>query len=383
MIYFDNSATSFHKPECVINAAVNAVKNLSANPGRSGHSLSLKAGMLVYSTRKKAARLLGASDPERIIFSLNCTQALNTAILGSVTGGGNVVTTMNEHNSVLRPLFELQRAGRISVSIAEPNEKGVVTAKEIERTLTPRTYMVAVNHISNVTGAVTPIDEIGRLCRKRGIKFLVDGAQSVGYGDIDMNEQNIDFIAVAPHKGLHAFQGVGILALGPDVKLRPTFFGGTGTQSESVFQPDELPEALESGTLPTPAIAALNAAITHNEQTRGESRKKLRELSMFTLENLGRIKNVKIYTAPDTYNGMISFNINGIGSMDASNILSSQYDIAVRGGLHCAPLVHRNLRTLKTGIIRASLSADNTFGEIDFFIKAIKEIAETENKGRI
>lgn len=383
MIYFDNSATSHHKPECVINAAVNAMKSLSANPGRSGHSLSLKAGMLVYATRKKAAQLVGIHDPERIIFTLNCTQALNLAISGSVHSGGNVITTGNEHNSVLRPLFELQRAGRITVTIVPPNEKGIVTAETIERALTPRTYMVAVNHISNVTGAVTPVDEIGKLCRKRRILFLVDGAQSVGYGDIDMREQNIDMLAVAPHKGLHALQGVGILALAPDVCLRPVIFGGTGTQSESVFQPTELPEALESGTLPTPAIAALNAAITHNEKTRGESRRKLRELSMYLLESIQRISGIRIYTAPDTYNGMVSFNIDGISSMDAGNLLSSQYDIAVRGGLHCAPYIHRHLGTLKEGIVRASLSSDNTFGEIDFFLRAIREIAETEKKGRI
>ncbi|WP_251612131.1 aminotransferase class V-fold PLP-dependent enzyme [Pumilibacter muris] len=382
MIYFDNSATSGVKPESVINAAVSAMKFMSANPGRSGHSLSLKAGMLVYSTRKKAAKLLGLSEPERIVFSLNCTQALNTAILGTVQDGGNVVTTVTEHNSVLRPLFELQRAGKITVSLAEPNEHGVITANAIERALTPRTYMVAVNHVSNVTGATNSIDEIGKLCRKRGIKFLVDGAQSVGYGEINISEQNIDYLAVAPHKGLHAIQGIGILALGADAP-KPIIYGGTGTQSENVLQPSELPESLESGTLPTPAIAALNAAITHNEKTRAQSREKIHELSAYILETLQTIRGVKIYTPQNVFNGMISFNIRGIGSMDASNILSSQYDIAVRGGLHCAPLMHRHLGTVETGIIRASISGDNTFGEAEFFLKAVKEIAETEYKGNI
>lgn len=382
MIYFDNSATSGVKPESVINAAVSAMKFMSANPGRSGHSLSLKAGMLVYSTRKKAAKLLGLSEPERIVFSLNCTQALNTAILGTVQDGGNVVTTVTEHNSVLRPLFELQRAGKITVSLAEPNEHGVITANAIERALTPRTYMVAVNHVSNVTGATNSIDEIGKLCRKRGIKFLVDGAQSVGYGEINISEQNIDYLAVAPHKGLHAIQGIGILALGADAP-QPIIYGGTGTQSENVLQPSELPESLESGTLPTPAIAALNAAITHNEKTRAQSREKIHELSAYILETLQTIRGVKIYTPQNVFNGMISFNIRGIGSMDASNILSSQYDIAVRGGLHCAPLMHRHLGTVETGIIRASISGDNTFGEAEFFLKAVKEIAETEYKGNI
>ena len=382
MIYFDNSATSGVKPECVINAAVSAAKHLSANPGRSGHSLSLKAGMLVYSTRKKAASILGVHDPERIIFTLNCTQALNTAILGTAISGGNVVTTAMEHNSVLRPLFELQRAGRISVSVVSPDESGKVSPAAIERAITPRTYLVAVNHISNVTGAVNDIDGIGKLCRKRNIKFLVDGAQSVGYGDVDIEEQNIDYLAVAPHKGLHCIQGVGMLALGRDATIRPTLFGGTGTQSENVFQPSELPESLESGTLPTPAVAALNAAITHNRTTRAESRRKMRELSSYVLEQLSKLRGITIYTARDTYNGMIAFNIAGIGSMEASNILSSQYDIAVRGGLHCAPLIHRHLGTLNSGIIRASLNGDNTYGEAEYFVRAVKEISETEHRDR-
>lgn len=383
MIYFDNSATTFLKPESVINAAVTAMKTLSANPGRSGHSLSLKAGMLVYSTRKNAASLLGADQPENVIFTLNCTQALNTAIFGTVESGGNVVTTANEHNSMLRPLFELQRMGKISVSVVSPDERGVITPQAIERALTPRTYLVAVNHISNVTGAVSPIDEIGKLCKRKGIKLLVDGAQSVGYGEVHMLEQNIDMLAVAPHKGLHALQGVGMLVLGKNVTLRPLIFGGTGTQSESVFQPSELPEALESGTLPTPAIAALNAAVIHNQKTRAESRNKIHELSFYALDRLKRISGVRIYTAPDTYNGLVSFAVEGISSMDLGNILSSQYDIAVRGGLHCAPLIHRHLGTLKDGIVRASLSYDNTFGEIDFFLQAIEEISKTERPGRL
>lgn len=383
MIYFDNAATGGEKPDCVINAAVNAMRHLSANPGRSGHSLSLKAGMLVYSVRKKLAHMLGASDAERILFSLNCTQALNTALLGSAVSGGNVITTALEHNSVLRPLFEMQRAGRITVSVVPPGENGAVTVEGIERALTPRTYLVAVNHISNVTGAIAPLHEIGKFCRKKGLRFLVDGAQSVGYGDIDITEQNIDYLAVAPHKGLHALQGVGVLALGDDVQLRPTLYGGTGTQSESVFQPNELPEALEAGTLPTPAIAALGAAVTYNEKTRVETRRKLRELSGYLLESLARIPGVHIYTAPETFNGIVSFTVDNISSMDVSNILSAQYDIAVRGGLHCAPLIHRHLGTLQTGIVRASLGAQNTFGEADFFVRAIREIAETERKGSL
>ena len=382
MIYFDNSATSYHKPDCVVGAVVSAARHLSANPGRSGHSLSLRAGMLVYDTRKKAAELLGTSA-DRIVFTSGCTQALNLAILGTVEDGGTVITTANEHNSVLRPLFELQRKGRISVKVLPPDERGVVTAEAIERALTPRTYMVAINHISNVTGAACCIDEIGMLCRRKNILLLVDGAQSVGYGEIDIEEQNIDFLAVAPHKGLHALQGVGILALGSRAKVEPVLYGGTGTESESVFQPRELPESLEAGTLPTPAIAALNAAIAHNQKIRASTRRKIAELSAYLIGSLQRIRGVRVYSPPDAFSGIATFAIEGIGSMDAANILSAQYDIAVRGGLHCAPLIHRHLGTLKEGLIRASVSGDNTFDEGAYFLKAVQEIAETERRGTL
>lgn len=374
MIYFDNSATSGTKPDCVINAVKTALTHLSANPGRSGHSLALKTGMLVYAARKNTADLVGC-EPERVLFSSGCTAALNTAIFGSVVPGGNVITTAYEHNSVLRPLFELQRMGKITVTVLRPNEKGVVTSDMVAKTITNRTYMVAICHVSNVTGAITPVAEIGRLCRNRKLLLLVDGAQSVGYSEINMPDQNIDMLAFAPHKGLHAPQGVGVLCLAPTVKLRPLLFGGTGTASESVYQPEELPEALEAGTLPTPAIAGLNAAIRWNNDIRQEGMMRLREVSAYALENLKKIDGVTVYTAPDSYNGMLSFNIKDLGSMDVCNILSDQYDIATRGGLHCAPLIHRHLDTLQQGIVRASLSFENTFAETDALLRAVREIA--------
>lgn len=375
MVYFDNSATSGVKPESVINAVSASLKHLSANPGRSGHSLALKTGMLVHNTRKKAAELLGVSDLERIIFCLNCTQALNTAILGTVVNGGNVVTTALEHNSVLRPLFELQRMGKITVTVVAPNSKGIIETDAIYKAINGRTYLVAINHVSNVTGAVAPVFEIGKLCKKLGLMFLVDGAQSVGYGDVFVDEYNIDFLAVAPHKGLHAPQGIGILAIGKNAKIKPLIYGGTGTYSESVFQPSGLPESLESGTLPTPSIAGLNAAIVWNNKHRLAGQIKLTEVSAYALERIKSLKNITVYTPENTFNGMVSFNINHLGSMEVCNILSDEYDIATRGGLHCAPLVHKHLGTLNQGIVRASLSFENTFAEVHSFIKAISEIS--------
>lgn len=375
MIYFDNSATSGFKPDVVINAVTATLKYLSANPGRSGHSLALRAGLLVYNTRKKVADFIGQKNPERVVFCSGCTMALNMAIQGTVVLGGNVITTAYEHNSVLRPLFELERMGKISVTVLPPNELGHVTADKIMRAITPKTYMAVVNNVSNVTGAISPINEIGRLCRRANILLAVDGAQSVGYGRVLMDEQSIDLLALAPHKGLHAPQGIGVLAIGERVKIRPVFYGGTGTHSDSVYQPQELPESLESGTLSTPAIAGLNAAISYNILHHDKALEQLNELSVYALEKLNKIKGIQIFTPPNTYNGMISFNIGSYGSMDVCNILSSQYDIATRGGLHCAPLIHKHLGTLQQGIIRASLSYENTAAEVDDFIIAVSEIA--------
>lgn len=374
MIYFDNSATTGTKPDCVIDAVTDAMKNLSANPGRSGHSAALRAGLKILQARKSAASLVGCKS-ERVIFCGGCTQALNYAIFGTLVRGGNVVTTAYEHNSVLRPLFELQRMGIITVTVLRPGKGGYVDAERVRRVLSPKTYLVAINAVSNVTGAVTPVREIGKLCRERGILTLVDGAQGVGYGDYSMVDDFIDLLALAPHKGLHAPQGVGVLAIGENVSIQPVICGGTGTQSESVFQPKELPESLESGTLPTPLIAGLEAAIKWTESVRESGRRKLSELSKFLITELRKTDGITMYTPPETYNGIVAFNVRDYGSAEIGTILSDQYDIAVRGGLHCAPLIHRHLGTLKQGIVRASLSYENTFEETEFFLRAVREIA--------
>lgn len=375
MIYFDNSASSFHKPAEVINAVKNALSFLSANPGRSGHSAAMKAANLVYSARSKCAEFLGLNDPNRVIFTDNCTGALNLAILGSVKRGGHVVTTVFEHNSVLRPLFELKRRGIISLSVAQPDCSGVITADAIERLITPKTYLVAVNHVSNVTGAIAPIHEIGKICRKHNILFSVDGAQSVGYVDFDMQGANVDMLAVAPHKGLHAPQGVGVLCVSERVVLRPVKYGGTGTASHELRQPDDMPEGFESGTLPTPAIAGLCAAIGVCRRDSFNRRRTVSELSSRLRRGLSSISGVKILSPENALSGITAFNIDGLDSESVSDVLSSDYDICVRAGLHCAPLAHEYLGTLKSGAVRVSLGYDNTAAEIDFFLKAVKEIA--------
>lgn len=372
MIYLDNAATTFFKPTSVVNAVGTALKYLSANPTRSSHSLAVKAGMMVEDTRETAAKFFSC-PPDKVIFTLNCTDALNTAIFGTVRQGGHIITTALEHNSVLRPLTRLKSLGMIDYTVLSPLGSGCVTAEQIASACRPNTYMIIVNHIGNVTGAPQPIDDIGYFAEKTGILFLVDGAQSAGYRKIDMKASKISMLAVAPHKGLHAPQGVGLLLI-RNGNVMPFRYGGTGTDSAKP-QPSELPEALESGTLPTPAIAGLNAAFKYAQEHGEENAKRLNGMFLYTIGELAKIPGIQIYTKREYGGPIIAFNLRGMSSVEAGNILSDEYDICVRCGLHCAPLVHKHYGTMKDGMIRVALGVDNTVDELNFFLQAIAELS--------
>jgi len=376
VIYLDNSATSGFKPESVIKAVSDTLRHISANPGRGGHSQSIKAGLLVHKTRQSLADYLGLKRGN-VIFTGGCTQALNFAILGTVKYGGHVVSTVLEHNSVLRPLFELERMGQITLTLVAPDKIGNITPDAIFSAVKKDTYLVVTNHISNVTGAITPVAEIGNLCKKNGILYLEDGAQSVGYYDIDIERDNIDLLAIAPHKGLAAPQGIGALAIKEDIQIKPTLFGGTGTDSLNLFQPLELPESLESGTVATPAIAGLNAGLKWTKTHYKRNTEKLENLGIWAKNELSKISGITLYsTALYSTPSILAFNINGCHSSELAEILSDEYDICVRGGLHCAPLMHKFLGTESSGIVRASLGSDTTSSDIDCFLNAIKQIAK-------
>ena len=373
MIYLDNSATTFFKPNCVKNAVYSAMSHLSANPGRGSHSASIKAGSLVYHARQMIAKEIGLDNPDRIIFTSSCSDALNLALQGSMKKG-HIITTIFEHNSVLRPLFSMAKKIDVEISIAEVNEHGI-DVKSIERLIRKDTYMVVVNHISNVTGQVAPLFEIGRICKKHGLLFVVDGAQSVGYNKVDMKYNNIDMLAIAPHKGWHAIMGVGVLAVQENVKLKHFRFGGTGTSSAEIIQPDTFPDGYEVGTLPLVAISSIIPAIKWCEKNRIKNDKQIFDLSEYLISSLKSMKNIKLYTPHYLRNGIISFNIDGIYSSQVCDILSFEYDICARCGLHCAPLIHKHLGTLNSGAVRISISGENTIGEIDELITAISEIS--------
>jgi len=379
MIYLDNSATTAFKPPEVKNAAVAAMEYLSANAGRSGHRKSVAAAMQVYRTRLKIADFVGCDG--NVVFTLNCTEALNLALLGSTVRGGHVVTTVYEHNSVLRPLYESERTSGIGISVAKPDRDGRIGFEQIRPLLRNNTYLVAVNHVSNVTGAVTDIEGIARGLKGSKIRLLVDGAQSVGYRSLDMKKTGIDFLAIAPHKGLHSIQGLGVLCMSAGASLMPIKFGGTGTQSLSVLQPHDAPECFESGTLPLVAIAAANRAVDFTSKHFGEHREKIAFLSEKLLRGLAETENVRLMSDMDTH-GIAAFNIGALSSESVCDILDREYSIAARGGLHCAPLVHKHFSTIKSGAVRLSLGFDNTESEIDETLRAVREIAKRENKIR-
>lgn len=375
MIYFDNSATTFYKPPEVIGAAVSAMKFLSVNPGRSAHFMSTKGARLVFSVREKIASLFGCSDAQRVIFTSGCTAALNLAILGSNLHGKHIVTTSLEHNSVLRPLFELKRRGDISLSVVAPEQNGIVTSTTVSEAMRKNTAMVITTHVSNVTGAVMPIAEIGALCRKNGVIYLVDAAQSAGIEPINVEKDNIDLLAAPAHKGLHGITGAGFLIVGRRTSLFPVTFGGTGTDSDNLTQPVSFPDGYEAGTLNLPAIAALGRAIDLCKRDMIVRTKAVTALCSYLYDKLGEIPEVRLYSPEYSPSGIVAFNLKGSDSEYVSDILSEKYGICVRSGLHCAPLVHRFLGTSARGIVRASLSFDNTLREAEIFAEAIKAIA--------
>lgn len=375
MIYLDNASTTNKKPFCVKWAVFKALtKKYCANPGRSAHKLSLNAGNEVFEARLKANDFFNVGSPEHVIFTSGCTEALNTAIFGTVKKGGHVIISSNEHNSVARPLKKLEKDGVISLTVVQADENYHITPEMIEKEIRPNTYLVVINHTSNVTGATQDVSAIGNLCKKHQILFMVDCAQSAGHQKIDMINQNIDIICVAGHKGLLAMQGVGLLCYQKDVEICPLKFGGTGTYGEMLLPPVTPPESLEAGTGATPNIMSLSAGISYVQNHFDKINSKIEALTKYLLDQLTQMKNIKIYTKPDCYNGVVSFAMTNHEPSEVVDYLDNK-NICVRSGLHCAPLVHENLKTIKNGgTIRVSLSHYNKKREIDKLIKVLKTL---------
>ncbi len=373
MIYFDNAATGGFKPSKVYEAVDYALKNLNANAGRSGHKLSIAAAEALYSARKTLADFFGASSPEKVAFAPSCTYALNQAIFGLFRPDSTVIATVSEHNAVLRPLFELKRRGLIKLKIIEP-QTSVVVADDVKKVFSSDVSLVCVNGVSNVTGAENDVSGIGEFLANTDALFLVDGAQMAGHLPINVDNQLIDALCVPSHKGLLGVVGSGALLLSSRAKIRPTVFGGVGFDSFNEDMPEYLPERLEAGTLNLPSILSLKEGIKSLENNAGYVANHLKGLTEFFISELSARPFVKIYSIPNS-SGIVAFEHKEISSQRLAEILSEKYDVAVRGGFHCAPLFHKFLKTEKLGLVRASLSPYNTRKEINFFLYALDQIS--------
>jgi cysteine desulfurase family protein len=381
-IYFDNAATSFPKPREVVDAVLKYMTRIGGNPGRSGHSRSIEAGEIVFSARESAARLFGASSPMRVIFCSNATEALNLAIQGILGKGDHAVTTSMEHNSTIRPLKELENRNVIALTVV-PCPSGLLDLDALEKSIRPSTKLAVVNHASNVFGTLQPLSEIGRLCKMKNIVLLADCAQTAGIIPLDMKNDAIDLLAFSGHKGLCGPTGTGglVLADGFDhARMRPLKFGGTGSSSDSVYQPDFLPDVYESGTLNAAGLSGLDAGIRYilslQDGVSGVQRHKKDLSEYFALRAEKNIRGFTAYVPPALIEtGVVSFNIDGLEPSDIAFQLSDQYHIMCRSGLHCAPLAHRTMGTFPRGTVRFSFGIFNTREEIDCALLALEEIS--------
>lgn len=373
MIYLDNSATGGHKPQIILDNVFNVLKNLNANPGRSGHKLSMLGAEIIYKARQRLSSFFNNGDPLRVIFTKNCSEALNTAIYGIVKPNTHVITTVFEHNSTLRPLFNLQNKGIIRLSVVSPENGRYITDLDIKKHINDDTKLVCVNNISNVNGAVNDVKSIGILCKNNGITFLVDGAQSGGHINVDMKKLNIDVLALSGHKGLYGIGGSGALLFQKHVDILPTFQGGTGTETFNLNQPNVYPEQLEYGSLNLPAICSINEGVKYLYDKINYVSNTLIHMTEYLIEKLSQIQGVKIYSIKNPA-GIVAFSLENLTSNEVCEELSSTYDIALRGGFHCAPLMHEFLKTQNEGLIRASMSVHNTYRELDELVNAVKNI---------
>lgn len=371
MIYLDNAATGGEKPAAVINAVLASMK-ACANPGRSGHALSIAIGERVLECRKLLSALFDGYGFDRVVFTKNCTEALNVALLGTLRTGDHVVTTCLEHNSVLRPLEFLKKTRGVSFDVA-PLVDGKILPETVASLIRPETKLCCVTSASNVTGESPDLHAIRARLPER-ILFAVDGAQGAGHLPLKMRETGIDLLSVAGHKGLHAIQGAGALLFSDRVSPDPVMFGGTGSESFNLDMPAFYPDRLESGTLSYPAICSLFEGALIVRSRRSEGARKLISLTGTLVQWLSAQKAYRPYSAPNAC-GIVSFSHKKIPSEELAGMLSDRFGIAVRGGLHCAPLVHKALGTFPAGLVRVSFAPAQGMRELNALVAALRTIA--------
>jgi len=384
LIYLDNAATSFPKPEEVYVFMDHFYRNYGVNPGRSGYDLCLEAGALVEETRKMLTDFFNGKDPNRLCFSYNSTDALNLVIFGMLQEGDHAITTNLEHNSVLRPLYHLYKYSGVEVDHVPFDSQGFVDPDDFSKKFKNNTKLVIINQASNVIGTVQPVKEIGRRCRERGIPFAIDASQSAGKVKIDIEDSNIDVVAFTGHKSLLGPTGIGGLYVREGIEIRHTRAGGTGVRSALRTHLEEYPYRLEYGTINSLGVAGLNAGLKWI-QKKGIDGIHEQEISLAAKlrDGLKELNGVNLYCQNDLRNhiAVLSFNVDGLEAINTATMLDVDHNIASRSGLHCAPLVHEHLGTDKIhGAVRFGIGPFNTEQDIEAAILAVKEIVEFQKK---
>jgi cysteine desulfurase / selenocysteine lyase len=375
IVYFDNAATSWPKPDGILKAIEDGIVNIGANPGRSGHSMSVEAARRVFQARELVSTFFNVGDSDRVAFTSNGTHALNMAINGFVGQSDHVITSSIEHNSVMRPLRYLEKARGINLTVIGFRPDGTFDIEAFRETISNKTRLVVLNHASNVTGSILPIREIGQICKDNNVKFLVDVAQTAGIVPIDMQKDNIDLLAFTGHKALFGPQGIGGLCINENIKIDSLMQGGSGSKSELEEQPDFLPDKLEAGTLNTVGIMGLEAGLKYilNEGLDKIFEHKQQLVDYFFEKTLS-LDRIEIYSKRTANVGIISFNISGIDSDKVGYLLDKNFGIMARMGLHCSPGGHKTIGTFPNGTVRFSFSIFNQKEEIDYAIDALKQI---------
>lgn len=382
MIYLDNGATTLQKPECVREALLEAMASMG-NSGRGVHDASLYAGRIIYRARESLAELLGAAAPEQVVFTANATESLNLVLGGLFGPGDHVITTVCEHNSVLRPLYRLQGVELsvlpVKAEAGEERQAGILAYDELESLLRPNTKALIITHASNLTGNITDLEQAAAFAKKHSLLLIVDAAQTAGAVPMDMERMGIDVLCFTGHKGLYGPQGTGGVCVCPGLSIRPLKVGGSGIHSFDREHPSEMPAALEAGTLNGHGIAGLGAAARWLleigvEQIRAREQALLRRF----VDGVKEVEGVTLYGNPDLdrRTGIQSLNIRDYDSARVADWLYEDYGIAVRGGAHCAPLMHEALGTREQGAVRFSFSYFNTEAEADEAAAAVRELTE-------
>jgi cysteine desulfurase family protein len=384
LIFLDNGATSYPKPEEVYTFMDHFYRNFGVNPGRSGYDLCIETGELVEETRAMLTKFFNGTDPNRLCFSYNSTDALNLIINGLLKEGDHALTTNVEHNSVLRPLYHLHKFNGVELDYIPFDSKGFVDPDEFPKKFKKNTKLVVVNHASNVIGTIQPVKEIGKYCKENDIPFVIDVSQTAGKIPVDMDELNVDIVAFTGHKSLLGPTGIGGLYVREGIEIRHTRAGGTGVRSAVPTHLDEYPYRLEYGTMNTMGVAGLHAGVKWIEE-KGLDTLHDQEMRLTAMlrDGLIDVEGVILYCQEDLTDhiSIFLFNVDGLEALNTGTILDVDYNIASRTGLHCAPLVHKQLGTVDIhGAVRFGIGPFNTDEHIDTAIQAVKEIAKSRRK---